>query len=42
MSIMGAASRFRDSTQILLPVGALDGIREELEQRFTVIDLRIC
>jgi hypothetical protein len=36
MSIMGAASRFRDSTQILLPVGALDGIREELEQQFTV------
>jgi hypothetical protein len=33
---MGAASRFRDSTQILLPAGALDGIREELEQRFTV------
>jgi hypothetical protein len=33
---MGAASRFRDSTQILLPVGALDGIREELERRFTV------
>jgi hypothetical protein len=36
MSIMGAASRFRDSTQILLPIGALDGVREELEQRFTV------
>jgi hypothetical protein len=30
------ADRFRDSTQILLPAGALTGIREELEQRFTV------
>ena len=30
------ADRFRDSTQILLPDGALNGIREELERRFTV------
>jgi len=30
------ADRFRDSTQILLPDGALDGIRDELESRFTV------
>ncbi|WP_276272193.1 hypothetical protein [Haloarcula litorea] len=33
---MADADRFRDSTQILLPVGALDGIRDELEARFTV------
>jgi len=33
---MGAADRFRDSTQILLPAGALDGVREELERQFTV------
>jgi len=33
---MANADRFRDSTQILLPAGALDGIREELESRFTV------
>ena len=30
------ADRFRDSTQILLPAGALNGIRDELESRFTV------
>jgi len=30
------ADRFRDSTQILLPVGALNGIHDELERRFTV------
>ncbi|WP_324757241.1 VNG_1110C family protein [Haloarcula sp. GH36] len=33
---MGDANRFRDSTQILLPAGALDGVREELEQQFTL------
>jgi hypothetical protein len=33
---MGHADRFRDSTQILLPETALEGIREELERRFTV------
>ncbi|MBX0324603.1 hypothetical protein EGH21_16360 [Halomicroarcula sp. F13] len=33
---MAGADRFRDSTQILLPAGALDGIRDELESRFTV------
>lgn len=34
---MADIERFRDSTQILLPAGALDGIREELETRFTVM-----
>ncbi|MFC6864470.1 hypothetical protein ACFQGE_13515 [Halomicroarcula sp. GCM10025817] len=34
---MADVERFRDSTQILLPAGALDGIREELEARFTVM-----
>ncbi|GGN96471.1 MULTISPECIES: hypothetical protein [Haloarcula] len=33
---MAGADRFRDSTQILLPAGALDGIRDELETRFMV------
>ena len=33
---MVSADRFRDSTQILLPVGALNGIHDELERRFTV------
>ncbi|MFC7020533.1 MULTISPECIES: hypothetical protein [Haloarcula] len=33
---MADVERFRDSTQIRLPAGALDGIREELEARFTV------
>ena len=33
---MAEADRFRDSTQILLPATALDGIREELESRFTL------
>ena len=27
---------FRDSTQIVLPAGAIDGLREELEAEFTV------
>lgn len=29
-------SSFRDSTQIVLPKEALDGIREEMEEQFTV------
>ncbi|RAW45163.1 hypothetical protein DQW50_10155 [Halorubrum sp. 48-1-W] len=33
---MPDASTFRDSTQILLPVRALDGLREGLEERFTL------
>ncbi len=33
---MASADRFRDSTQILLPAAALDGVREELEERFTL------
>ena len=33
---MTDAARLRDSTQILLPEGALDGLREELEAEFVV------
>ncbi|MFB6075354.1 MAG: hypothetical protein ABEJ89_10105 [Haloarculaceae archaeon] len=33
---MTGADRFRDSTQIQLPAGTLDGLREDLEERFTV------
>jgi hypothetical protein len=33
---MTDAARLRDSTQILLPSGALDGIRATLEERFVV------
>jgi len=33
---MGHADRFRDSTQILLPAAAIEGIREDLEAKFTV------
>ncbi len=33
---MTDAARLRDSTQILLPATALDGIRDELEDRFVV------
>jgi len=33
---MADVDRFRDSTQILLPATALDGIRDELETRFTL------
>lgn len=29
-------SRLRDSTQIVLPLDALDGVREDLDERFTV------
>jgi hypothetical protein len=33
---MTEVSRLRDSTQILLPDGALEGIGEDLEERFVV------
>lgn len=33
---MTDVARLRDSTQILLPSGALSGIRDELEERFVV------
>ena len=33
---MAHADRFRDSTQILLPANALQGIRAELERRFVL------
>jgi len=33
---MADVDRYRDSTQILLPATALDGIRDELETRFTL------
>ncbi|ESS04850.1 MAG: hypothetical protein A07HR67_00198 [uncultured archaeon A07HR67] len=33
---MPDASTFRDSTQILVPAGALDGLRERLDARFTL------
>jgi hypothetical protein len=33
---MTEVARLRDSTQILLPRGALDGVREDLEDRFVV------
>jgi hypothetical protein len=33
---MTDAARLRDSTQILLPSGALDGVRANLEERFVV------
>jgi hypothetical protein len=33
---MSQVARLRDSTQIVLPAGALDGLREELTDRFTV------
>jgi hypothetical protein len=33
---MAGADRFRDSTQILLPAPALEGIREDLEEEFTL------
>lgn len=34
--VMPDAALLRDSTQILLPEEALDGLREELEHRFTL------
>lgn len=33
---MSDPARLRDSTEILLPADALEGLREELEQRFTL------
>lgn len=33
---MSDASRLRDSTQIILPTEALDGMREDIEAEFTV------
>nr|WP_227777252.1 hypothetical protein [Haladaptatus pallidirubidus] len=33
---MTDASWFRDNTQIVLPTGALDDCRDELEQRFMI------
>ncbi|OYR58232.1 VNG_1110C family protein [Halorubrum halodurans] len=33
---MSDASTFRDSTQILVPACALDGLRNGLEERFTL------
>jgi hypothetical protein len=33
---VGHPDRFRDSTQIVLPASAIDGLREELEAEFTV------
>ena len=33
---MSHPTRLRDSTEILLPAGAVDGLREELERRFTL------
>ncbi|MFB6072724.1 MAG: hypothetical protein ABEJ88_07135 [Halobacterium sp.] len=33
---MGDPSKFRDSTQIVLPESALEGLREDLEAEFVV------
>jgi len=33
---MADVARLRDSTQILLPTGALEGLRDDLEERFVV------
>jgi len=33
---MSDPTRLRDSTEILLPEGALDGLRDDLEERFTL------
>ncbi|PSP27131.1 hypothetical protein BRC65_07600 [Halobacteriales archaeon QH_2_65_14] len=33
---MNDVARLRDSTQILLPSGALAGLREDVEEEFTV------
>jgi len=33
---MPTPARLRDSTEILLPESAIEGIREELEERFTL------
>jgi len=36
LSGMSDVARLRDSTQILLPSGTLDGLRSDLEEQFTV------
>ncbi|WP_435096555.1 VNG_1110C family protein [Halarchaeum sp. P4] len=33
---MADPSTYRDSTEIVLPAGALDGVEDELTERFTV------
>ena len=33
---MSSAARLRDSTQILLPADAIDGLRSDLTDRFTL------
>ena len=33
---MSDPTRLRDSTEILLPADAVEGVREELERRFTL------
>lgn len=33
---MSDPTRLRDSTEILLPADAVDGLREELDERFTL------
>jgi len=33
---MSDPTRLRDSTEILLPAEAVDGLREELDERFTL------
>jgi hypothetical protein len=33
---MGDPARFRDSTQLVLPSGALEGVRAELERKFVL------
>ncbi|WP_415381190.1 hypothetical protein [Halosimplex sp. TS25] len=33
---MSDPTRLRDSTEILLPAGAVDGLQDDLEQRFTL------
>jgi len=37
---MADVARLRDSTQILLPTGALEGIRSDLEEEFVVTVFR--
>jgi hypothetical protein len=36
MEVMSDAARLRDSTQIRLAPEALDGLREDLDERFTL------
>lgn len=40
LGVMPDAATLRDSTQILLPATALDGLDEQLEERFTLTILR--